>query len=226
MRDHTIKQAGNGFKKPATIQARFLLLVSFIVGMSVMSIEIAASRLLTPYFGSSLYIWTNIIGIIMLALTIGYYWGGQIADKYASERLLYFIIFLSGCYVTLVPWLAKPIISLTLHLITLHPLSLFYTSFLAILPLFVIPFVFLGMVSPYIIKLSLHQITHIGHLAGKVSAYATFGSITGTFIPVFFTIPFLGTKKTILLFALLLIATALVGLAKVAWSRQRACKGV
>ncbi len=180
----------------------------------------AASRLLTPYFGNSLYIWTNIIGIIMLALTIGYSWGGKVADRYASERLLYLIIFIAGAYVTLVPWLASPIIRLMLHLITEHPLSLFYTSFLATLPLFVIPFMCLGMISPYVIKLSSYQTTAIGHIAGKVSAYATCGSIIGTFIPVFLTIPFLGTKRTILVFGLLLILTAILGLSKVAWCKQ------
>ena len=185
-----------------------------MAGMSVMTIEMTASRLLTPYFGSSLFIWTNIIGIIMIALTIGCYWGGRIADKYASERLLYIIILAAGSYVSLVPLLASPIISVMLRAITEHPLSVFYTSFLSILPLFVVPFMFLGMVTPYIIKLRSRQVASVGHIAGKVTACSTSGSIIGTFIPVFLTIPFLGTKKTILLFALLLITTAIIGLGK------------
>jgi MFS family permease len=185
-----------------------------------MSIEMAASRLLTPYFGNSLYIWTNIIGVIMLALTIGYAWGGKIADKYTSERLLYIIILIAGGYITLVPWLARTTISLMLNLVTENPLSMFYTSFLSSLPLFVVPFACLGMVSPYIIRLSSHRVNSIGYIAGKVAAYSTFGSIIGTFIPVFLTIPFLGTQKTIWLFACLLIATATLGLAKLAWSGQ------
>lgn len=69
-----------------TIHTRFLCFVGFIVGMGIMSIEMAASRLLTPHFGNPLYVWTNIIGIIMLALTIGYACGGRIADKHANER--------------------------------------------------------------------------------------------------------------------------------------------
>jgi MFS family permease len=219
MSDPLSKQAYATSQSPV-IQPKFLLLVGFIVGISVMSIEMAASRLLTPYFGNSLYIWTNIIGVIMLALTIGYAWGGKIADKYASERLLYVIILIAGGYFTLVPWLARTTISLMLSLVTENPLSMFYISFLSILPLFVVPFVCLGMVSPYIIRLSSHQVTSIGHIAGRIAAYSTFGSIIGTFIPVFLTIPFLGTQKTIWLFAWLLIATALLGLGRIAWSGQ------
>jgi len=191
-----------------------LFLGAFLVGMSVMGIEMAASRLLTPYFGSSLYIWTNIIGIIMIALTMGYYVGGRVADRYTSERPLYLIILAAGSYVLLVPLLARLVINFMLREITEHPLSIFYSSFLSIWPLFVIPFMFLGMVTPYIIKLKSRQVATVGHIAGQVAACSTFGSILGTFIPVFLAIPFLGTKKTIFFFGLLLIVTALIGLGK------------
>jgi predicted MFS family arabinose efflux permease len=122
------------------INPRFLLLVGFLVGMSVMGIEMATSRLLTPYLGNSLYIWTNMIGIIMFSMTIGYAWGGKIADKYTSERLLYCIILLSALYTALTPGLTKFMLTSMLPWVTENPLSMFYISLLASLPLFVIPF--------------------------------------------------------------------------------------
>ena len=206
-------------KSTRQVATKYLLGVAFVVGMGIIAIEMAASRLLTPYFGSSLYIWTNIIGIIMIALTIGYYVGGRVADQYASERLLYCLILAAGVYISLVPFLARPIISAILPLITEHPLSVFYTSFLATLLLFVVPFIFLSMVTPCIIKLRLQRVALIGYTAGTVAAYATLGSILGTFLPTFLVLPFLGTSKTMLLFAGLLIATAMIGLIKGALKR-------
>ncbi|MEM7055639.1 MAG: fused MFS/spermidine synthase [Bacteroidota bacterium] len=207
-------EAKCGLKPNVRVHEKYLLWVAFITGMSIMAIETAALRLLTPYFGSSLLTWTNVIGVIMIALTVGYYWGGRIADKHTSERLLYILVLAAGSYMLLVPLLAKPIISVILKTITDHPLSIFYTSLLSILPLFVIPFIFLGMVTPYVIKLKSRQVALVGHIAGRVAACSTFGSTTGIFIPILLAMPFWGTKKTILFFALLLIVTAIIGLGK------------
>lgn len=214
MNDIITSEVKYGLKLNVKVHEKYLLWVAFITGMSIMAIETAALRLLTPYFGSSLLIWTNVIGAIMIALTIGYYWGGRIADKHTSERLLYILVLAAGSYMSLVPLLAKPIISVILKTITDHPLGIFYTSLLSILPLFVVPFIFLGMVTPYIIKLKSRQVALVGHIAGKVTACSTFGSTTGMFIPTLLAMPFWGTKKTLLFFALLLVVTAIIGLGK------------
>ncbi|MEN0015991.1 MAG: fused MFS/spermidine synthase [Bacteroidota bacterium] len=190
----------------------YLLWTAFVVGMSVMAIEMAASRLLTPHFGSSLYIWTNIIGVIMLALTVGYYLGGQMADRYTSPRFLYLAILAAGTYLFAMAFLAEATIRATLGLVSEHPLSIFFVSLLSTLPLFVIPFIFLGMVTPYIIKLRWQQANSIGTDTGTAAACSTLGSIVGTFLPVFVSIPFLGTRRTIACFGTLLILTALLGL--------------
>jgi predicted membrane-bound spermidine synthase len=189
----------------------YLIWVAFSVGMCMMGIEMATSRLLTPYFGSSLYTWTSLIGAIMVCLTLGYHLGGYIADKYESEKLLYNIILGTGVYFSLVPFYAPCFIRPMLSLVTMHPLSLFLVSFITTLLLLGIPFILIGMISPYIIRLSSQHIEKIGRISGKIAAFSTLGSIVGTFVPVFLAIPLYGTKKTILYFGLLLIITAAIG---------------
>lgn len=193
-------------------EASYLIITSFVVGMCSMGLEMATSRLLTPYFGSSLYVWTSLIGGIMLCMSIGYSLGGYLADKYNNRKLLYSIILGIGCYTSLIPFLVSFLINPLLFFITTHPLSLFFISFITILLLLGVPFILIGIVNPYIIKLVTIQNETLGRITGKISACATVGCILGTFTSVFLAIPFLGTKKTILCFGLLIITTGLIGL--------------
>jgi len=93
-----------------------------------------------------------------------------------------------------------------------HSLSLFFISLIATLLLLGMPFILVGMITPYIIRLNSYQQEKLGRVTGKIAAYSTLGSILGTFIPIFLAIPFYGTTRTILYFGLLLIATAIIGL--------------
>lgn len=196
-----------------TNKKSYLAWVSFVVGMCAMGIEMATSRLMTPYFGSSLYTWTSLIGAIMLCLSVGYSLGGYLADKYESKKLLYTLILGAGIYFSFMPFGAPYFLRSILSWITTHPLSIFFISFITTLLLLGIPFILVGIVTPYIIRLNAYQKERLGRTTGKIAAYATLGSIIGTFIPVFLAIPFYGTKRTILYFGLLLVATAMVGLA-------------
>ena len=193
---------------------KFLLATVFVSGMSIMAVEMSASRLLAPYFGTSLFVWTNIIGIIMIALSIGYYLGGKIADKYHSKPLFYKIIIGGGFFIALIPFISKPIMSVSVKAITQESLSLFYTSLISTIILFALPLILLGMVSPYAIRLASKEIKTVGNIAGSIYALSTVGSIIGTFIPALLTIPFIGTKKTIILFAFILVLFSIIGLSK------------
>ncbi len=190
----------------------YLLLTAFVAGMSVMSIEMAISRLLAPYFGTSLFVWTNVLALIMVALTIGYSVGGKIADKYPSERLLYQIMLGIGIYLSLVPVIAMPISRFAIRSINTFSVGAAALALVAMVLLLAFPFVALGMFSPYIIRLQWQQYPHIGHVAGKVFTWSNVGSIIGTFIPALVTIPLLGTHKTIMLFACLLMLVGIWGL--------------
>ncbi|MFH2104760.1 MAG: fused MFS/spermidine synthase [Parcubacteria group bacterium] len=193
----------------------FLLITAFTSGMSIMALEISASRLLAPHFGTSLFVWTNIIGVVMIALSAGYYWGGKLADRRPQISLLLKLILTAGIIFLFIPWLIQPL-SFLFDLGFLSSISgsvfIFFGSLLVTLILFAFPLSLLGMVSPFIIKLCSQDNKQIGNVAGSVFALSTVGSIIGTFLPTLWLIGAMGTKATITIFALALIVIASVGL--------------
>jgi spermidine synthase len=193
----------------------FLLAIAFISGLSIMAMEISASRLLAPYFGTSIFVWTNIIGVVLVALSLGYYFGGKLADKKPQIGLLLRLIFGAGVLFLIIPLVIKPL-SATVNLEVLSSQSssaaIFLSSLIIAAVLFALPLFLLGMVSPFIIKLYLlGESDKIGEFAGRVSAISTIGSILGTFLPTLYFIPVLGTRITINIFALILILLGSLG---------------
>ncbi len=181
-------------------------LTSFFCGMSVMAVELSASRLLAPYFGTSSIIWTIIIGLIMISLSIGNVLGGRLADKYRSLDRLYAIIWISSLWIALIPFTGKYVITLSvLALMWLLPKGLLTAgSAISCLVIFSVPMVMLGMASPWLVRIGLDDMDSSGRTTGRIYAVNTIGSIIGTFVPTFVTIPVIGTGKTFLTFALLL----------------------
>ncbi len=179
---------------------------SFFCGMSVMAVELSISRLLAPYFGTSQIIWTVIIGLIMISLSIGNVLGGRSADKHNSMNRLYLIIWGAALWVAVIPFVGKYIVvGITGLLVLFLPDNLLITgSVISCLVLFSVPMIGLGMVSPYLAKLGVTDIADTGKTVGKIYAMNTIGSIIGTFLPTFVTIPAFGTNKTFLLFSLVL----------------------
>jgi spermidine synthase len=186
-------------------------MTAFVTGMSVMAIEMSASRLVAPFFGTSLLVWTNIIGIIMASLAFGYYMGGKLADKRPEVSLLYKIIGVAGIFILIIPFLATPVMSKAAE----FSVSIFLGSLLGVLLLFVIPFMLLGMVTPFIVRLCARELDNIGNIAGSVYSLSTVGSILGTYLPALLFIPLLGTRQTILIFAAILILTASIGIFRI-----------
>lgn len=191
----------------------FLLIIAFVSGFSIMGMEISASRLLAPYFGTSLFVWTNIIGIVLIALSFGYYFGGKLADRIPQLNILLRLILVAGILFLIIPWIIKPLTSFVdISTLTQQPASvaIFISSLIVTAICFSLPLLLLGMVSPFIIKLySASQESHIGELAGRVFAISTIGSILGTFLPTLYFIPVLGTRATINIFAIILILLGL-----------------
>lgn len=185
-----------------------LKLIVFVSGMTVMAAEMAASRLLAPYFGTSLFVWTNLIGIVMLALTAGYYVGGRLADNKPRKNTLGLIGLAGGTYIALLPFLVRPIMAVSLLAINNTSVSMFYGSLIASILLISTPMFLLGMVSPMAIRLQSKSVKNVGKTAGGIYALGTAGSIVGTFLPALFTIPFVGTQKTFLLFGSILVLSA------------------
>ena len=183
-----------------------LYCTSFFCGMSIMAVELSASKLLAPYFGTSQVIWTVIIGLIMISLSIGNILGGRSADKHNSMNRLYFYIWIASLWVAVIPFVGKYIIAgITGLLVVFLPSNLLVTgSALSCLIIFSAPLVVLGMVSPYLVKLGVTDMYTSGKTAGQIYAMNTIGSIIGTFLPTFVTIPTIGTGKTFLVFSLVL----------------------
>ncbi len=186
----------------------FILITAFLSGMSIMAMEISSSRLLAPYFGASIFVWTNIIGIVMLALSVGYYFGGRIADKYPKINILLSMIFFSGIIFFTIPFIVNQIASMvTARALILESGSfvIFIGSFLVTLLLFGVPLTILGMTSPFLIKIYSLKNKNIGETSGNIFAVSTLGSLVGTFTPTLILIPTIGTKATIITFAIIQI---------------------
>ena len=186
--------------------------VVLLAGSGSLAVEIAASRLLAPYFGSSTVVWANIIGLILIYLSAGYWLGGRIADRHASPRHLAAIILAAALAVAVLPFVARPVLGVVASGLEAVGAGAVAGSFFTALALFAIPVTLLGMVSPYAIRLALPSVNQAGSVSGRLYAVSTIGSILGTFIPALLTIPLIGTQRTMLgTAAVLALAAALLG---------------
>ncbi|MEK7146529.1 MAG: fused MFS/spermidine synthase, partial [Patescibacteria group bacterium] len=185
---------------------------AFLSGFAVMAVEMSASRLLAPYFGNSLYVWTNVIGLVMISLAIGYALGGRLADKNPNSRPYFFLILATAFWILAIPFLSPILFQILSDVFSNLSALMLLGSFIAVLLLLAVPMIFLGMIVPFTVKLVTGEMKHLGTESGKVSALSTGGSILGTFFPAFILIPHLGTMATFLLLALLLMALAACGL--------------
>ena len=181
----------------------FLYLTEFFSGMSVMAVELGASRLLAPYFSSSQIVWTIIIGTIMIAMALGNIYGGKSADKDPNPDKLYRRILIAAIWIALIPVAGKYIIlGISAVLIfTVNSNFLIIAAFAACMVIFVFPLFLLGTVTPSLAKYSVENLEESGKVVGTLGAYNTIGSIIGTFMPTFVTIPAVGTSVTFLIFA-------------------------
>jgi spermidine synthase len=180
--------------------------------MATLAIELSASRLLGSVFGTSNLVWANVIGLMLLYLTIGYFLGGWIADRSPTKRTLYQLIVAASVLSGLIPLMSRPVLRLASSAVIGAQASLALGSFVVVVVLFSVPVILLGTISPIVIRLLITSVEHAGRIAGRVYAISTMGSILGTFLPVLLTIPLLGTTRTFLLFASLLFLVGFIGL--------------
>ncbi len=189
-----------------------LILQVFVAGACSLAVEVSASRLLAPYFGDTLFVWANLIGLILLYLTIGYYVGGRFADRYPSSRVFYILTTIAALFIAIIPLISHPVLSWAQTIFASNALGVFYGSLVSVILLFVIPTILLGCVSPFAIRLSIEQTGSSGRIAGKLYAISTVGSLFGTFLPVLLLLPNIGTAKTFFAFGMVLLLTSLLGL--------------
>jgi spermidine synthase len=204
-----------------------LIILVLIAGAVVMALEFSASRLLTPIYGSSIYTWGSLIGVILSGLSLGYHVGGRLADKIDSNFVKFCsIIFSAGLYIVFMPFISTTIIGISNS--TVSELSSLYSKnmgsysnsqyacLLATFLLLLLPTFLLGLVSPYAVKLSTKNIGRLGNISGNLYSAATIGSIIGTFLTVFVLIPAFDTRNIILGLGLsLIVSSVLTGLGRV-----------
>ena len=194
-------------RKEARLRAR-LSLVVFTGGAGTLATEIAASRLLAPYFGSSTIVWANIIGLILIYLSLGYWLGGKLADRRPQPRLLGALVLVAALVIAATPFVARPILDVAVRGLDAVSVGAVVGSFFAALALFAVPVTLLGAVSPFAIRLALEDVSEAGTIAGRLYALSTVGSILGTFLSALVTIPLAGTQRTMLGSAVLLVLAA------------------
>ena len=195
-----------------TLQGWLLIVLVFVAGAASLAVELSASRLLAPYFGTSLFVWANLIGLILLYLTIGYYVGGQLADRRPRPAFLYTLTIVAAFLIGLIPFISRPILDWSLSAFASVSISVFYGSLVSVILLFALPMILLGCVSPFAIRLRVVQVGRSGSIAGQLYAISTAGSILGTFLPVLWLIPTIGTYRTFFCFAVALLLVSIVGL--------------
>ena len=190
----------------------YLYLTEFFAGMAVMAVEIGAQRLISPYFSSSQIVWTIIIGMIMIAMAGGNVYGGKMADKDPNPDKLYGRILVAALWLAMIPFLGKyVIVGISAAIIfSVDANYLILAAFATCLLLFVFPLFLLGTVTPSLAKYTMDSLSDNGKIVGTLGAMNTLGSIIGTFLPTFVTIPAVGTNLTFLLFSGILLVLAAV----------------
>ena len=177
-----------------------------------MAVELGASRLMAPYFSSSQIVWTIIIGTIMIAMALGNIFGGRWADKDPNPDRLYRRIIIAACWIALIPVLGKYVILgiSGLLIFTVSHNLLIIAAFLTCIVIFVFPLFLLGTVTPSLVKYTMDSLDDNGRTVGKLNASNTIGSIIGTFVPTFISIPAVGTSITFLIFGGILLALSII----------------
>jgi spermidine synthase len=189
-------------------------LIAFVVGAASLGAEIAAARLLAPWFGASTIVWANTIATVLVALSAGYWMGGRLADRDPTSAGLCRIVLAAGALMAAVPFVAGPFLRVSVSALDHVQAGAFAGSLVAVLVLIAVPVLLLGAVAPYAVRLSVRTVDESGRVAGRLYAISTLGSLTGTFLAALALIPLLGTRRTFLLFALTLVAVAVVGLGR------------
>jgi spermidine synthase len=191
--------------------------IAFVVGSASLGAEIAAARLLAPYFGASTIIWANTIATVLVALAAGYAVGGRLADFRADLQGLCKIVLAASALLALVPFVADPFLHLSVNALGTLSVGGFLGSLGAVLVLVAVPVMLLGAVAPYVNRLALAHVSETGTVTGGLYAISTIGSLVGTFLAALVLIPIVGTHRTFGTFALVLALVAVAGMRSWRW---------
>ena len=175
-------------------------------GACGMALQITGARMLSPYIGSSMSVWTALIGVMLTAMTLGYHYGGKLADKRPDYRVFSLIVLLSGIFINMMGAFKDGLLSA----ITGMTASIELGAIIASVTLFVVPTFLLSAVSPYAVKMQVRSMKTAGKKAGMIYAIGNTGSVIGTFSAGFVLIPNLGIKAILTAIGMSLIALSVL----------------
>lgn len=190
---------------------KFVLFVSTISGFSVMILEVCSVRLLGPYFGTSTVVWTNVLSVVLVALSAGSLYGDKLFEKNPNNNIAPMLFVYSGLSILLIPLLSNQVSALIFNLLVKNPVNLIFTgSLISSILIFGVQFFILGTISPYLI--SYLNKNHLGdNNTGWIIALSTIGGVLGTILPTMILIPIVGTKFCILFIGILLFVVGSIG---------------
>ena len=193
----------------------YIYFTVFVAGMSTLAIEFTTSRMLQTVYGTSNIVWANVIGLVLLFLTLGYFLGGWIADRHPEAHLFYLLVTLAGFLSVFFLLLTSVILRSAASAMAEVNIGAILSSLVGVMITLAIPVTLLGCLSPFAIRLAVEDVNQAGRVSGRVYAVSTLGSLLGTYLPVLIIIPLAGSRVAAVVFGAALLIVGLVGLWKV-----------
>ena len=180
--------------------------------MSTLAVEFTTSRMLQTVYGTSNLVWANVIGLVLLFLTLGYFIGGRWADKRPYPATFYTLVSTAGFTAVFFLLLTSVILKTAAAAMAAINVSALVSSLVGVILALAVPVTLLGCISPFAIRLAVQDVAEAGRVSGRIYAISTWGSLLGTYLPVLVTIPLLGSRVTAVLFGFFLLLIGLIGL--------------
>ena len=180
--------------------------------MSTLAIEFTTSRLLQTVYGTSNIVWANVIGLVMLFLTLGYFLGGKLADKRPFPSTFYTLVTITGAASIFFLLLTSVLLKTAAAAISSVNGGQIAGSLVGVMMALAIPVTLLGCMSPFAIRLAVRDVDEAGRISGRIYATSTLGSLLGTYLPVLWIIPVYGSRITAVIFGTILLLIGLGGL--------------
>jgi spermidine synthase len=195
---------------------KYLFITVFVAGMSTLAIEFTTSRMLQTVYGTSNIVWANVIGLVLLFLTLGYFLGGRLADKRPYPHTFYTLVAWAGFSSVFFLLLTSVLLKTAASALATINVGAIVSSLIGVVFALAVPVTLLGCISPFAIRLAVQSVEEAGRVSGRIYAISTWGSLLGTYLPVLWVIPLAGSRLTALIFGSLLLLVGLGGL----WQTQ------
>jgi spermidine synthase len=180
--------------------------------MSTLAVEFTASRLLQSVYGTSNIVWANVIGLVLLSLTAGYFIGGRWADRHPRADLFYGLVTVAGFAAVFFLLLTGAVLRGAASALAIMNINAIAGSLLLVVLALIVPVTLLGCLSPFAVRLAVHDVAEAGRISGRIYAISTLGSLLGTYLPVLVVIPLAGSRAASVIFGVLLLLVGLLGL--------------